>query len=85
MSLALSGKRKSDDRRPLVAPGRDPFGIAEDQLFHRCGVESGARIRTGDLGAPVDLIAQALGVAKIAEVQIFHQSSAESEGLKISE
>jgi len=30
----------------------------------------------------VDLIAQAL---KVAEVQIFHQCSAESEGMKISD
>lgn len=61
------------------------FWIAEDQLHRRYGVESGARITTGDLGAHVDLIAQAPGVAKIAEVQIFHQSSAESEGMKTSE
>jgi hypothetical protein len=36
------------------------FGMAEAQLFYWCRVKSGARVKTGDLGAPVDLIVQAL-------------------------
>jgi hypothetical protein len=58
------------------------FGMAEVRLFCRCGIKSGARVKTGDLGAPVDLIAQAL---IIAEVQIFHQCYVESNRMKISD
>jgi len=58
------------------------FGAAEVRLFRWRGVESGVRVRPGDLGAPVDSIAQTL---RVAEVQIFHRCSVESEGMKIGD
>jgi len=60
------------------------FGIAEIRLLCQHRVESGEEVRTGDQGAPVDVIAKTCGVG---EVRISHQCqcSAGSEGVRIGD